>query len=680
MNTRTSHKLPLWFGVLALILACGQAGAVDFHVATAQGLQNALTVAANNGTNNSIYLTNGYYEGNFDYNSSGPNNLTLLPEPGVTNTAITIDGAGFGSGLSISSSATSNTVTIQGIGFAINAGVAAALRIGVGSQAAIVVSGCLFFGTAEAFGNGLQIVSGLNVTVQGCTVEGATSNGNGGGVGADMSGLYSSQKGLTSGRVTVRNSTFSDNYDGLLVGSEGGWGPTNVGGNITVQDCVFSTNSHSGLEIFNGGATAMSNNVFSGNLAVGAFWGVPGSGLGYGGPAELSENVFDGNRGDGALSIYQLSSVTLTGNSFTSNSGDDTGSGVSLVGVNTVTISGNKFTGNTSFTAEFNGAVPGSGGAVYVSDAPQTGTSRATITGNDFVGNSAMGSAFAVGPGGPASGGAVYVNLVTATVVIQANTFTQNTSDGDGGAIYASAPAVTISDNLLARNTQTDTSSKGGGAWVKASSNLFFINNTITGNTSSGAAGGVAFQVAPGAVLNVFNNILWGNSGISGADVWLAGTGQEQIFSYNDAHDFFGIGDLFENDLDLDPQFVAPANGNYHLQSGSPCINAGTNGAPSLPATDLDGNPRLAGGTVDLGCYEFSAASVTVSLSISPKGGVTVQWPSTAGASYTVQKSSDLKQGFQDLSAVLPATPPTNTYSDAFNSGTTAAFYRIVVR
>ena len=69
-----------------------------------------------------IYLTNGLYEGNFNYNSSKANNLTLLAEPGVTNTDTTIDGAGVGRALNISSSATSNSITVQGITFPVNAG------------------------------------------------------------------------------------------------------------------------------------------------------------------------------------------------------------------------------------------------------------------------------------------------------------------------------------------------------------------------------------------------------------------------------------------------------------------------------------------------------------------------------------------------------------------------------
>ena len=42
----------------------------------------------------------------------------------------------------------------------------------------------------------------------------------------------------------------------------------------------------------------------------------------------------------------------------------------------------------------------------------------------------------------------------------------------------------------------------------------------------------------------------------------------------------------------------------FHLQTNSPCINAGANTYVDTD-TDLDGNPRIAGGTVDVGAYEF---------------------------------------------------------------------------
>lgn len=50
----------------------------------------------------------------------------------------------------------------------------------------------------------------------------------------------------------------------------------------------------------------------------------------------------------------------------------------------------------------------------------------------------------------------------------------------------------------------------------------------------------------------------------------------------------------------LDPQFVAPALGDYHIRSTSPCIDAGTNGA----VNDFEGNPAV--GAIDVGADEFA--------------------------------------------------------------------------
>ncbi|MCA9438191.1 MAG: hypothetical protein KC978_20565, partial [Candidatus Omnitrophica bacterium] len=56
-----------------------------------------------------------------------------------------------------------------------------------------------------------------------------------------------------------------------------------------------------------------------------------------------------------------------------------------------------------------------------------------------------------------------------------------------------------------------------------------------------------------------------------------------------------------EGNINSDPLFVDPDNGDYHLQRGSPCIDSGTDTGLT---TDLDGNPRPIG-DYDMGAYEF---------------------------------------------------------------------------
>lgn len=56
--------------------------------------------------------------------------------------------------------------------------------------------------------------------------------------------------------------------------------------------------------------------------------------------------------------------------------------------------------------------------------------------------------------------------------------------------------------------------------------------------------------------------------------------------------------------------FGQTANGDFHLQNISPCINVGNN-AMVATANDFDGQQRIFGGTVDVGAIEFQSAGIS---------------------------------------------------------------------
>ncbi len=132
-------------------------------------------------------------------------------------------------------------------------------------------------------------------------------------------------------------------------------------------------------------------------------------------------------------------------------------------------------------------------------------------------------------------------------------------------------------------------------------------NCTFSGNTPTSIGGGMFnYDSSP----PVTNCVLWGNSPDQIDD---PGT----TVTYSDISGGFAG----EGNIDADPIFVDPGNGDFRLSPGSPCIDAGDNTAvPVDITTDLDGNPRFVddpgttdtgSGTppiVDMGAYEFQIA------------------------------------------------------------------------
>ena len=97
----------------------------------------------------------------------------------------------------------------------------------------------------------------------------------------------------------------------------------------------------------------------------------------------------------------------------------------------------------------------------------------------------------------------------------------------------------------------------------------------------------------------------------TGATLWSFGGSvklQNSIVSFNGTN-LSTIGTIGEttNFIGGDPLFLNAPGGDYHLDSGSPAINSGTNGTSSHRPADLDHHARITGLVTDKGCYEFNS-------------------------------------------------------------------------
>jgi len=170
-----------------------------------------------------------------------------------------------------------------------------------------------------------------------------------------------------------------------------------------------------------------------------------------------------------------------------------------------------------------------------------------------------------------------------------------------GGAIRCKEASPTISHCIITGNW----AKKGGGIYFEGGAPKV-SNCTIAGNHAVDWGGGIAVNSSDAEISNC---IIWGNSAPSGPQIYNSGSGSPTV-AYSDVQGgWAGAGNI-----DADPCFADPNNGDYHLKSQagrwdpnsgdwvidevtSLCIDAGD---PMTPIS-LETFPN--GGRINMGAY-----------------------------------------------------------------------------
>ena len=211
------------------------------------------------------------------------------------------------------------------------------------------------------------------------------------------------------------------------------------------------------------------------------------------------------------------------------------------------------------------------------------------------------------------------------------STFYNCTLENNSGAFGGGVIGGTLYDCILSSNTA---SSSGGGAYQ---SKLY--NCTVLGNTAN--SGGGVYEST------LYNSIVYYNSAPNGSNY---GGGTLNYLNYCDTTPLVsGLGNITN-----EPAFVNLAAGDFHLQTNSPCINSGNNAYVST-TNDLDGNPRISGGTVDIGVYEFQNPASVISYAWLQQYGLP-----TDGSADNIDSDGDGMNNYQEWMA---GTDPTNPLS-----------------
>ena len=243
--------------------------------------------------------------------------------------------------------------------------------------------------------------------------------------------------------------------------------------------------------------------------------------------------------------------------------------------------------------------------------APGTYPEEITLKADVDVIGSGEGRSIIDGGGDPGDVVSAIGNSITNDTKLQGFTITGAANSGGmpgGGGIFCNSGAAPEICNC-----RVEGNDQGIAMWNQSAAylhNNVVINNTYTGISISSAAQVINNTVANnnngmydsgGWLPTIMNNIVTGNSNIG---LGCVNNSVPTDFSYNDV---WGNGNNYHNcsagpgSISEDPIYVDEPNGDYHLDVGSPCIDAGN---PAAQYNDPDGSRN------DMGAYGGPGAEV----------------------------------------------------------------------
>jgi hypothetical protein len=382
-----------------------------------------------------------------------------------------------------------------------------------------------------------------------------------------------------------------------------------VSGNSPVTNNVFDSNESD----YNGGgayfylsASEVRNNTVTGNDA-----GLDGGGFYVNqGTGDIAQNVFESNSATddaGGLRVY-YSTLTVEDNTFTDNTAEDDGGGLKLShAVNTVT--GNTFDGNSAGDAgggiELDNETSQISDCVFMNNtafrgaglhAWRTGGTTEVIETSEFYDNA-----------GVDCGGALSFDNLTYNITLRDLDIHDNTSgdgaalcldlvwwdsDGDGDVDTWEPSHATLENLLIYDNVASDNAA----VYIKAST-VHIANVTLDANTGAvGSAFAFKLEEETPATVSLTNSIVSNHT----SDEALYNVNSTVTVTYSDFYgnvaNTYGMDDPVGTSYNIgeDPLYSDAAAHDYHLESTSPCINAGN---PGRSYTDADGS------RADMGAY-----------------------------------------------------------------------------